>query len=193
MTEITARHKVFAHLRKSRAVSAREIARALKMTAPNVRHHLSVLVSDGRVAVNESRPRGGRGRPEKLYALSEAARGDNLASLAKALLVEAGPSVQMDEVADHILDPNQFVNLAASKRLALIVDKLNEMHYQAHWEAGAEGPRVIFGRCPYVKIIDAHPELCRMDAEMLKGALGNHVEQVAKIEKMHGACIFVKR
>ncbi len=46
---ITARQKVLAHLKKTRAASAREIARALNMSAPNVRHHLSVLCSDGRV------------------------------------------------------------------------------------------------------------------------------------------------
>ena len=46
---LTARQKVLAHLKKTRSASAREIARALKMSAPNVRHHLSVLCSDGRV------------------------------------------------------------------------------------------------------------------------------------------------
>ena len=62
---LTARQKVLAHLKKTRAASAREIARALKMSAPNVRHHLGILTSDGRLEVTSVHQRGGRGRPEK--------------------------------------------------------------------------------------------------------------------------------
>ena len=86
----TARQKVLAHLKKTRSASAREIARALDMSAPNVRHHLGVLVSDGRVEVNAVYQHGGRGRPEKVYSLSQAALGDNLSVLADALLAEEG-------------------------------------------------------------------------------------------------------
>ena len=56
---ITARQKVLAHLKKTRAASAREIARALNMSAPNVRHHLSVLVfgwTGGRFAYGSQQP-----------------------------------------------------------------------------------------------------------------------------------------
>ena len=145
---ITARQKVLAHLKKTRSASAREIARALKMSAPNVRHHLSVLCSDGRVEFVSVNNREGRGRPEKLYSLSQAALGDNLSALANALLTVAGPGLSMEAVASRVLDAGQFANLPIIKRLELLVGKLNEMHYQAHWEAGAEGPRMIFGRCP---------------------------------------------
>jgi predicted ArsR family transcriptional regulator len=85
---ITARQKVLAHLKKTRAASAREIARALKMSAPNVRHHLGILTSDGRLEVISVNQRGGRGRPEKIYSLSQSALGDNLSVLADALLNE---------------------------------------------------------------------------------------------------------
>ncbi len=63
---MTSRQKVLNHLKKTRSVSAREIARALKMSAPNVRHHLSILRADGRIEMTESRPQDGRGRPEKI-------------------------------------------------------------------------------------------------------------------------------
>ena len=190
---ITARQKVLAHLKKTHTASAREIARGLKMSAPNVRHHLSVLCSDGRVEFVAVNNREGRGRPEKLYSLSQAALGDNLSALTDSLLTEAGSRLNFDAVASRILDPGQFTNMPVTKRLVSLVEKLNEMHYQARWEAGAEGPRIIFGRCPYGKIIEAHPELCKMDASMLKAALGNQVEQTAKIDAVQGVCIFVVR
>ena len=186
----TARQKVLSHLKKTRSASAREIARALKMSVPNVRHHLSVLCSDGRVEMMKTRPRDGRGRPEKLYSLSQSALGDNVAALADALMSVEGFKLNVAGVASHLLSANQFANLPITKRLALLVEKLNEMHYQARWEASAEGPRVILGRCPYAKIIDGHPELCHMDAAMLTGALDSNAEQTSKIEKLHGVCIF---
>lgn len=191
---ITARQKVLAHLKKTRAASAREIARALKMSAPNVRHHLSVLRSDGRVEFVAVNNREGRGRPENLYALSQAALGDNLSALASALLTEAGKKLNLDAVAGHILDPTQFTNLPVTKQLVLLVEKLNEMHYQARWEAGAQGPQVTFGRCPFAKIIASHLELCQMDRSMLEKALSRPIEQFSKSElHAYGICPFVFR
>jgi len=191
-TLITARQKVLAHLKKTRAASAREIARALKMSAPNVRHHLSVLCSDGRVEFTAVNNREGRGRPEKMYSLSQAALGDNLSALSNALLSEAGSRLNLEAVASQILDSAQFSNLPVAKRLVLLVEKLNEMHYQAHWEAGAEGPRMIFGRCPYMKVIEGHPELCKMDKTLLSISLGRPMIQLQKNEAgAHGSCPFI--
>ena len=191
---ITARQKVLAHLKKTRAASAREIARALKMSAPNVRHHLSVLCSDGRVDAlrTAANNREGRGRPEKIYSLSQAALGDNLSALVNALLIESGLKLNVESLASHLLDSAQFTNLPITKRLTLLVEKLDEMHYQARWEAGAEGPRVIFGRCPYAKVIDDHPELCKMDIALLEMTLGRPVIELQKNEAgTRGICPFL--
>ncbi len=191
---ITARQKVLAHLKKTRAASAREIARALKMTAPNVRHHLGILTSDGRLEVSSVHQRGGRGRPEKMYSLSQSALGDNLSVLADALL---NGKINMQMTGERIAqsqDMDGFANQPMARRLALLVEKLNEMHYQARWEAGAEGPRVIFGRCPYAQVIDDHPELCKMDAALLEKVLGRPVLQFTKNEAGgRGLCPFIFR
>ena len=191
---LTARQKVLAHLKKTRAASAREIARALKMSAPNVRHHLGILTSDGRLEVTSVHQRGGRGRPEKMYSLSQSALGDNLSVLADALL---NVKVNMESLGESIARSQGlvgFLNQPMPKRLSLLVDKLNEMHYQSRWEAAAEGPRVIFGRCPFAKIIESHPELCKMDSAMLEISLGRPIAQFTKSESSaQGLCPFVFR
>lgn len=188
------RQKVLAHLKKTRSASAREIARALNMSAPNVRHHLGILVSDGRLEVTAFHQHGERGRPEKMYSLSQSALGDNLSVLADALLTEAGSKLNIAGVASRLLDSTQFTNLPITKRLTLLIEKLNEMHYQARWEAGAEGPRVIFGRCPFSKIIERHPELCKMDESMLEMSLGRPILQTVKVESStRGLCPFAFR
>ena len=124
-----ARQKILTHLKKTRSASAREIARALKMSAPNVRHHLSVLCSDGRVELVSVHNREGRGRPEKMFSLSQAALGDNLSALSEALLTEAGLSVRMEALAKRLAGESNFAGQPVAKRLNLIVEKLNQMNY----------------------------------------------------------------
>jgi predicted ArsR family transcriptional regulator len=68
------------------------------------------------------------------------------------------------------------------KRLIQAVERLNELNYQARWEASAVGPRLILGHCPYSAIVTEHPELCRMDSFLLEKQLGSSVEQVAKLQ-----------
>jgi predicted ArsR family transcriptional regulator len=188
----TSRQKILTHLKKTRSASVREIARALKLSAPNVRHHLSVLCSDGLVETVDVTRRGGRGRPEKVYALSQAALGDNLSALTHALLTAAASKVEMEAVASLIFDEGRFAGQSMNKRLALLIEKLNEMHYQARWEAGSGGPRVIFGRCPYAKVIEGHPEICGMDAFIVRKALAREVALSKKNEPVNlGICPYI--
>lgn len=192
----TTRQRIIAYLQKSRSSSAREIARVLDTGPANVRHHLSVLAADGRVSVTGGR-KGGRGRPEKLYALSRAMRGDNLPGLLDALL-EDQLAARTPEQREALLaslgrrlagDPPAPA-APLSRRLADLMDRLNRQHYAARWEAGAGGPNVTFGQCPYAEVIESHPELCRMDAAMLEASLGL---QAAQKTRLHPACLFALR
>jgi predicted ArsR family transcriptional regulator len=203
MPVTTARQKVLVYLRKNRLASAQEIARALRVTPANIRHHLGILAADGRVAVLSERSEG-RGRPVKLYGLSGVLTGDNLAMLSDVVLEEAlknppaaGREAWLESLAAALMEQAGLAELSAlplSKRLALAVEKLNELHYAARWEAGAEGPRLLFGQCPYAAIIDRHPELCRMDAALAEAVLGWDVQQTARIHPGAGTvsyCVFV--
>ena len=147
----------------------------------------------------------GRGRPVKVYGLSGKALGDNLALLAGSLMDQLvlKPSVAKRQaalqslakrVADQIgrIDPDKL----SAKRLSNLIDKLNLYHYQARWEAGAEGPRILFARCPYAAIIERHPELCQMDGFILEEEIGFQPRQLAKIDQRPGGnthCIFLVR
>lgn len=189
---VTARQKVLVYLTKSRTASAREVARATKMSAATVRHHLRVLVSDGRLEMESVRGREGRGRPEKVYSIPRAALGDNLSALSEALLTEAGSSVRVEALAKRLAGESDFASQPIAKRLNLVVDKLNQMNYHARWEAGAEGPRIIFGHCPYAAIIKKHPELCEMDASMLSQFMFRPVASEIKSETQRsGVCPYV--
>jgi len=190
---ITTRQKILDYLKRNRIVSSREIARSLQMTPANARHHLGILAADGRVETVNQRQLG-RGRPEKVYRLAGTLVGDNLSALADALLAEAGNKVKMEALGKRVAGKSAVSGQPLMRRLMSTVERLNGMHYQARWEAGAEGPRIILGHCPYSAVIEKHPQLCQMDAALLDELLGAQVKQLAKQEKGAGGlpyCAFV--
>jgi predicted ArsR family transcriptional regulator len=173
------------------------------MSAANVRHHLSVLTADGRITMIGVMNRKVRGRPLKVYRLSDKTLGDNLPLLTSSLMTSWQKTLpppkresQMHSLAKELVDQKGRTNPdePLGKRLTNLLDKLNEMHYQARWEAGAEGPRILFGHCPYAAIIDQHPELCQMDGFLLGDEMRASAQQLAKIDPKPGGathCIFL--
>jgi len=188
----TARQKVLGYLDKMRTASAREVARSLKMSEATVRHHLRTLEKDGRLEMESVRGLEGRGRPEKVYSIPRAALGDNLSGLSEALLVEASSHVRMEALAKRLAGESDFKSQPIAKRLTLVVEKMNQMNYHARWEAGPEGPRILFGHCPYAAVIKNHPELCEMDVSLLELLMSRPVSSEIKSETQRsGTCPFV--
>jgi predicted ArsR family transcriptional regulator len=116
--------------------------------------------------------------------------------LAEALLAEAGAlnedeASRMEVLAKRLADGVDLSGQPTAKRLNLIVEKLNQMHYHAHWEAGAEGPRVLFGHCPYAAVVGKHPELCEMDTNLLSILASRLVLRESKPETQRSGCPFV--
>lgn len=188
----TARQKVLAYFAKARIASTREIARALKLSPATVRHHLRLLVADGRLDLTPIHGRDGRGRPEKVYSLPRAALGDNLPALSDALLNEAGSQLSMEALAGHLTGDSSFAREPLARRLNLTVERLNQMKYHARWEAGSEGPRLVFAHCPYAAILEKHPELCRMDQALLQNLMGQPARQIFRTGiDGSSVCVFV--
>jgi predicted ArsR family transcriptional regulator len=194
------RSRILDYLRKQQTATVHELSSALTMTGANVRHHLGVLESNGLIELVSQR-REGRGRPVGVYGLSRRMLSDGLDGLAGALLEgllrnasevaqEAGlQSVALRLGGDNMPGPDTSLLL----RLTQVVDRLNELHYQARWEAGIDGAHIILGYCPYAAIIATHPELCRMDAYLLEQRSGSPVEQTAKYQpstKGYPFCVF---
>jgi predicted ArsR family transcriptional regulator len=194
------RLRILDYLRKQHAATVHELSSALAMTGANVRHHLAMLESNDLTEVISQR-REGRGRPVNVYGLSRRVLGDGLDGLAGAmfesLLREAPETLREARLRSMALrlggNTLPGPETPHPRRLTLAVDRLNELHYQARWEAGIDGARIILGHCPYSSIISAYPELCRMDANLLEQRSGSPVEQIAKLQpsaKGYPFCIF---
>ncbi len=193
MPVTTVRRKILAYMTKYRTSSAREISRGLKMSAATVRHHLRILLSDGRLESASVRLRAARGRPEKVYSIPLAALGDNLSALSEALLAETGRTVGIEALAKRLAGESDFASQPIARRLNLVVEKLNQMNYHARWEAGSDGPRAIFGHCPYAAIVARHPELCKMDALLLEKMMGASAKPLTTIREGSSSCVFAMR
>jgi predicted ArsR family transcriptional regulator len=197
----TTRSRILDYFRKQQVASARELSLALGMTAANIRHHLSVLESNGLIEVVRQQ-REGRGRPVDIYGLSRRELGDGLGELAGAMFdvwvrnaTEEARTNGLRSMARQLAGdnlPDRSANI--QRRLALAVDRLNQLHYQARWEASVAGPRVVLGYCPFSAIIASYPELCTMDAFLLGAQLGQPVTQTAKLQSTSRGlpfCLFV--
>ncbi|HBG74295.1 MAG: hypothetical protein A2X25_13325 [Chloroflexi bacterium GWB2_49_20] len=189
--EITSRQRVFEAIRKHQLITVSELNLFLDMTPANIRHHLSVLRSDGLVEEIDSRKRMGRGRPETVYAVSRVFKEDGLGNLIEGILGVWGSCLSpedlnqnMQAIARHLVgNVVEGGNITINKRLAVCMGYLNKLHYQAQWEASHSGPRIKLGNCPYRKIIGHHPELCRMDNFLIEELVGFKISQVSKLER----------
>lgn len=186
----TTRLRILDYLRKQQTASVRELSRILGMTGANIRHHLAVLESNDLIEVIHQR-REGRGRPGNVYGLSRRVLGDGLDKLAGVLfdawLKDAPEEVReagLRAVALRLAGENlPTADIPIPRRLAQTVERLNELHYQARWEASPDGPRILLGHCPYAQIISDYPELCQMDAHLLELRLDLPARQMAKLER----------
>jgi predicted ArsR family transcriptional regulator len=206
MKSIPSRIRIHEYLRKYQTASSTELASALGMTSANIRHHLEILESNDIIELVGQRKLPGRGRPMNVYGLSRRVLGDNLDQLISAILSAWVEKLPDDEKEEKIRMAARWLatrggerqiqdgNLPESLRLSKMVKWMNEYHYQARWEAGAQGPRIILGHCPYRAIIASHPEICGIDAHLLSIHLGRGVRQTTKLEpSQRGApfCVFL--
>ncbi len=184
---ISTRQLILDYLEKKSIATASEISRALSTTAANIRHHLSILSLEGVVEVVGERPTQRRGRPSQLYALASQAHQNNLGILAGALLDELLTSIPENDRLNFLKriairlagEPAPAKNL--TQRLYLAIHRLNELKYNARWEAHRNTPCIILGHCPFAMILHDHPELCQIDGMLLENLLSTPVKQAEKL------------
>lgn len=195
------RQAIIEYLQRKPGATTPEISHALKTTVQNTRHHLSVLIEQGVVEIAGQEISRKRGRPKILYALASQVHEHNLDGLLRALLevlFQQSPSDQsqdlLQRIARKLIVFDEPTRSTLTNRLYRAVQRLNELHYQARWEAHTRAPRLILGHCPYLSILPDHPELCQIDRYLLDTLLEAPTEQVEKLARdSRGAayCMFL--
>lgn len=154
-----------------------------KITAVTVRHHLIQLQKKDLITTPELRKRATPGRPQYMYALTEKAKElfpNNYQRLTAALLEQLkahlppdGVNVIMEGVANHMADAANIPPLPFQKRLAMVVEYLNDNGYVASWEATTDGYMLHTLNCPYHHLNETpNSPLCDMDMRLISILLG---------------------
>ena len=185
------RTRILQFLKVNPGSAALDISQALGMTAANIRHHLHKLEQSGLVEFSKHIPSQGRSHPIHRYYLSSRSPLNNLDVLTDILLdimamriVSSGSASQIWQLIADQLYSRMDLHLPKSHNLTARLSEtalcLNHFNYQSRWEARLAAPVVIFNHCPYIAVLDHHPELCQVDKLMLEKLIGKQVNQTAR-------------
>ena len=193
---------ILEYLKKYKTATALELGKALNFTAANIRHHLHILEEAGRVQVVGQRKPPAPGRPTDVYSLTSHTLGDNTTGLLLSVLKtwNQDPSAEDDRhlrlVAEQLAGNLQGDTRSPVSLLNRAVQRLNQLQYQASWEAHPTGPRLILRHCPYLDLPRDYPQLCRLDCHLLSVLLDQEMELVEKRsprKQIPNQCLFRPR
>ncbi len=183
--------------------TASELAARLGMTAAGVRRHLDTLVEEGRVEAREQRVYGarGRGRPAKVFVLTEAGRGDfytsydDLAIDALGYLTQVGGESAVADFARRRIAgvEARYAELTTEAGPELspaqaLARALSDAGYIASVTPSAHGEQICQHHCPVAKVAEQFPQLCAAETEAFSRLLGVHVQRLATIAHGDAAC-----
>jgi predicted ArsR family transcriptional regulator len=194
------RQHILDYLDHQQSATSLELSRTFGNTVANIRHHLSILSDQGYIRMIDEQSSGGRGRPEKRYALIHQKNEKMINALASILLEhlkDPSPgkrhSTRLKKLANSLAQQPKGNRGNITQMLVESIKRLDELGYRPSWEARPGGPEITLGQCPYAQIIDKHPELCQMDKNLLESLTNEKISQNTKLEtgpKGLPQCIF---
>lgn len=201
-TDVSTRQRVVQAILNEGPLTARTLAEQLNLTPAAIRRHLGALLADGTLEAREERVYGrrGRGRPSKVFALTDAGRSefhqayDELAIAAiRRLLQNAGPSAMRDLAVERVDDiESKFYELrsAAPERPAieLLAEALNDDGYAPSVKPVRSGEQLCQHHCPVAHVAAEFPMLCEVETQLFSRLLDTHVQRLATIAHGDGVC-----
>jgi predicted ArsR family transcriptional regulator len=183
--------------------SAAALAERLGVSPAAVRRHLDALVADGLLVECDPRPSAqrGRGRPARLYALTDAGRAafphayDDLATTALRYLRETGGEDAVVAFAEHraetlaqLVAADVAGQQGAPDRAEALAGALSAHGYAATTERAASGVQICQHHCPVAHVAAEFPELCEAETRAFARVLGTYVQRLATIGHGDGVC-----
>ncbi|MCC6148420.1 MAG: hypothetical protein IT308_12755 [Anaerolineaceae bacterium] len=187
------------YLAKNITASTKDFSQALQLTEQNIRYHLEKMIKSGVVHAVESKELSPKsaGRKRLLYTLAPNPYPNNHARLLDATLkvLKKSRKSNLLEIAlraiAHEMFPKNGSSSSHVEQLNDAIKQLNIHHYDAHWEAGFDGPQFVFQHCPYASLLAAHPELCQLDCQILHHLTGTpYACLFSAVEPFRTTCVF---
>jgi predicted ArsR family transcriptional regulator len=181
--------------------TAAVLGERLGLSGPGVRRHLDALLADGTVTTVAPRRRvAARGRPARLYALTDAGHAagpsayDDLAAGALRFLAEAAGTGAVEqfaasragEIEDRYRD--RLDAAPAAERPAALAAALSADGYAATTSEQGTGTQLCQHHCPVQHVAEQFPQLCDAETAALGRLLDVHVQRLATIAHGDGVC-----
>ncbi|PSK96736.1 putative ArsR family transcriptional regulator [Murinocardiopsis flavida] len=186
-------------------ITATALGQRVGLTSAAIRRHLDNLTAEGMIDARDARShiRRGRGRPAKVFVVTEAGRDafvhgyDDLASSALRFLAEtAGPEAVSAFARRQVADLERryrplLDSVPQHQRVRLLAEALSSDGYAA--SAGSApapggGEQLCQHHCPVAHVAAEFPELCEAEVEAFSRLLGTPVRRLATIAHGDGVC-----
>lgn len=184
-----------------------ELAVRLELSGAAVRKHMDDLVGAGFVEASDRPPYGpdtrrrGRGRPARVYHLTQAGRDsfgnayDDVAVGALRFVAETGGDdavmkfarrrvAELERRYADLLDPTEPMDV----RVDVLADALAAEGYAAVAVPTANGIQLCQHNCPVAHVAAEFPQFCEAETEAFGRLLGTHVMRLATLSHGDGVC-----
>ncbi|MEU1809851.1 ArsR family transcriptional regulator [Micromonospora sp. WMMD1076] len=203
--DLSTRDRVTQLLLERGATTAAQLGSALGLSPAAIRRHLDAMLADGDVVAREQTVRGsrGRGRPAKVFALTEAGRGrcgthhyDNMATAALRWIARTGGTEAVAAFAAEQVSALETRCRAAMEdagdaplaRAEALAGALTAEGYAANASTIASGGQLCQHHCPVAHVAAEFPQLCEAETEVISRLVGTHVQRLATIAHGDGVC-----
>ncbi|WP_369700235.1 helix-turn-helix transcriptional regulator [Micromonospora sp. WMMA1996] len=204
--DLSTRDRVTQLLLEWGATTAAQLGSALGLSPAAIRRHLDAMLADGDVVAREQTVRGsrGRGRPAKVFVLTDAARVrcgthhyDNMATAALRWIARTGGAEAVAAFAAEqvaalearcraaVEDADDDAPLARAEALA---EALTAEGYAANASTIASGGQLCQHHCPVAHVAAEFPQLCEAETAVISRLVGTHVQRLATIAHGDGVC-----
>jgi predicted ArsR family transcriptional regulator len=181
--------------------TAAALGERLGLSVPGVRRHLDALLADGTVAAVAPRRRAAvRGRPARLFALTDAGHAagpsayDDLAAGAMRFLAETAGEGAVEQFARARAGEiesryrDRLDAVPAAERPAALAMALSADGYAATTSVQGAGTQLCQHHCPLQHVAEQFPQLCDAETAALGRLLDVHVQRLATIAHGDGVC-----
>jgi len=186
------------------SATAGELGDALGLGSAAIRRHLDAMLAEGLVEARERPQRGprGRGRPARVFSLTEAARDsfdhhyDDLATAALRWIAEHdGPQGVSAFAAAQVAALEERCRAAMLEagddplaRADALARALTAEGYAAGATAISSGGQLCQHHCPVAHVAAEFPQLCEAETQVISRLVGTHVQRLATIANGDGVC-----
>ena len=196
------RQRIVEYLKEKKQATVYELAAIVDLTPMAVRYHLNVLQRDNLVASPTVRRVAGRGRPQQIYPLTEAAAGlfpvdyhgltDYLLDELNLQLGKAGTGDLFSSIADRLAHevPPIIENQTIEERLDEVIAFLQEKGFVGDWEVQDDKYMIHAYSCPYRQVVKRHNYVCLLDKQVISSMLNTSPTRVACLTSGDTHCTY---